>query len=287
MNSLFNWKKILLVLLGNAIYSFGVVAFVVPNGLITGGSTGLALFFQYQLHLPIEIFVGVFNVVMFIVGACILGKAFALTTLVSSIAYPFILSFFQQFPQLGNLTDNPLLAALYSGGLIGLGIGIVLRQGASTGGMDIPPLVLNKKFGLSVAVMLYLFDSCILLLQVFISSSEQVLYGILVVMIYTFVLDKVLVAGKSQIQVKVVSAEYEAIREHILHKLDRGVTLFQAETGLLKNRQQVVMSIVSNRELPRLTALVKEIDPQAFIVIHQVNEVQGRGFTMEKYHKNK
>lgn len=287
MDNPFSLKKVAIVILGNAIYGFGVVAFVIPNGLITGGSTGLALFFQYQLHIPIEWFVGAFNVVMFILGALVLGKAFALTTLVSTFAYPVILSFYQQFTFWDHLTNNPMLGAIYAGGLIGLGIGIVLRQGASTGGMDIPPLVLNKKFGLSISVMLYLFDSGILLLQVFISSSEQVLYGILVVMIYTFVLDRVLTAGKAQTQIKIVSAEHEKIREMILHTMDRGATLFHAQTGLLRTEQDVVMTVVSNRELPRVAGLVKEIDPHAFIVINQVNEVRGRGFTMERDYRIK
>lgn len=284
-NSLFQLKKVLMVILGNAVYAFGIAAFVIPNGLITGGSTGLALFFHYQFGLPISVFVGGFNLIMFLLGAWILGKAFALTTLISTFCYPLILSVFQQMPFADGFTANPILAVIYAGGLIGLGIGIVLREGASTGGMDIPPLVLNKKFGLSISVMLYLFDSCILLLQMFISSSEQVLYGILVVLIYTIVLDKVLLAGKAQTQVKIVSDKFEEINEMILKTMDRGSTLIQAQTGCLRKNQYMVLTVISNRELPKLNGFIKEIDPKAFMIIDQINEVRGRGFTMEKRHR--
>lgn len=275
-------RKVLMVLLGNAIYAVAVAAFIVPAGLITGGSTGLALFFGHWLHVPIAVFVLCFNGVMFLAGAAVLKKSFAITTLISTFSYPVILAFVQRIPQLGQMTDNPLLATIYAGGLIGLGIGIVLREGASTGGMDIPPLILNKLFGLSIPVMLYLFDCGILILQMFHSTGEQVLYGILVVMIYTVVLDKVLLAGKSQTQVKIISNEYTAINTMIQNTLDRGSTLIRSVTGHCGEEQMVVLSVISNRELPKLTMLATQIDPQAFIVINQVSEVRGRGFTMKK-----
>ncbi len=278
-------KRVIMVLLGNAVYAFGVAAFIIPNGLITGGSTGLALFFHYQFAIPVSVFVGIFNLIMFLFGAWILGKSFALTTLVSTFFYPLILSVFQQFPFSEGLTENPIFAIIYAGGLIGAGIGIVLREGASTGGMDIPPLVLNKKWGLSISVMLYVFDSGILLLQMFVSSSEQILSGILVVLIYTIVLDKVLLAGKTQTQVKIVSDKYEEINEMILNKMDRGSTLLKAQTGCLRKEQYMVLTVISNRELPKLNERIKAIDPNAFLMIDQINEVRGRGFTIEKNHK--
>lgn len=275
-------RKTAIVLLGNAVYAVAVAAFIVPAGLITGGSTGLALFFEHWLNIPIAAFVFCFNGVMFLAGAAVMGKSFALNTLVSTFAYPIILAMVQKIPQLSQLTENPLLATIYAGGLIGIGIGLVLRQGASTGGMDIPPLLLNRMFGLSIPVMLYLFDCLVLVLQMFSAKGEQVLYGILVVMIYTVVLDKVLLAGKSQTQVKIVSERFEEINEMIQKTLDRGSTLVKSVTGHYGKDQLMVLSVVSNRELPRLTKLVTEIDPQAFIVINQVSEVRGRGFTMKK-----
>ena len=278
-------KKIGFVLLGNTIYALAVTMFILPNGLITGGSTGLALVFYNQAGIPIAVFISIFNILMFIIGAAVLGKAFALTTLVSTLFYPFALGVFQEIPQLGGMTSDPLLSAIYAGVMIGIGIGVVIKAGASTGGMDIPPLVLNRKFGLSISAAMYGFDFTILILQMLFANKEQVLYGILLVFIYTVVLDKVLLFGQSRTQVKIVSERYEEINGMIIERLDRGSTLIHAETGYQRGESLVVLTVVSNRELPKLNELVLSIDPKAFMIINRVNEVKGRGFTIEKLHR--
>ena len=275
-------KNIGLILFGNTLYALAVTAFILPNGLITGGTTGLALVFYHQFGIPVSIFVSVFNIAMFILGAIILGKSFALTTLISTFYFPFILGIFENISMLQDLTDDKLLSAIYTGIIIGVSIGIVIKAGASTGGMDIPPLVLNKKFGISVSMSLYAFDFLILLAQMLFANKEQVLYGILLIMIYTVILDKVLIFGKSRMQVKIISNKYEEINTMILQHLDRGSTLIHAETGYRHDKRLVVLTIVSNRELTKLNNLVLSIDPQAFMIINQVNEVKGRGFTMDK-----
>lgn len=282
----FQWmnllKNLLCILAGNTIYALGIVMFVLPGGLITGGTTGLALVFYHQFGLPIQVFISIFNVAMFCLGAAVLGKKFALTTIVSTFYYPVILSVLQKIPTLGHMTDDKLLAVLFAGLMIGAGIGIVLRAGASTGGMDIPPLVLNKKFGLSVSGTMNVLDTGILLFQMIFADREMILYGILLVMVYTTVLNQVLSMGESRMQVKIVSQAYEEINQAIATRLDRGVTLFHSKTGYLKQDGYVVMSVVTHRELVQLNQLIQEIDPQAFIVINEVKEVRGRGFTMKK-----
>ena len=289
MNQNHSVHKILLnlamILLGNTIYALAVTMFILPGGLITGGTTGLALFFFHQFGLPVTAFVSVFNVVMFLLGLWVLGKKFALTTLVSTFFYPLVLGIFQQIPVLTQFTHDRMLCAVYAGLMIGFAIGIVIRAGASTGGMDIPPLVLNKKLGLSVSVTMYAFDFTILLLQILFSDREQILYGILLVLIYTLVLDKVLLLGQSRTQVKIVSEKYEQIAQQIMRQLDRGTTLLHAQTGYCRQQIPMILSVVSNRELPRLTRLVTEIDPDAFLVISPVKEVRGRGFSLNKVYR--
>ena len=280
--ALFSPKNIGLILLGNTIYSFGIVAFILSSGLITGGTAGIGLIFFHQFGLPISTFISLFNIVVFILGAVVLGKAFALTTLISSFYYPFILSIFENIPALQQITSDRVICTIYAGLLIGLGIGLVLRAGASTGGVDIPVLILNKKFGLPVSATLYVVDVCILLGQMIFADKEQVLYGICLVFIYTIVLDKVLMIGKSHVQVKIISQYSNEIKDMILHQLDRGVTLLHGQTGHLEQECDVVLTVISNRELPRLNELVLGVDPQAFMVINHVNEVKGRGFTLGK-----
>jgi len=275
-------KKLVCILTGNTLYALGIVMFVLPEGLITGGTTGLALIFEHQFGLPIQVFVSVFNVVMFLVGAVVLGKKFALTTIVSTFYYPIILSVLQRIPALGEMTDDKLLAVIFAGLMIGSGIGIVLRAGASTGGMDIPPLILNKRLGISVSASMNVMDTSILLCQMIFADRESVLYGILLVLTYTTVLNKVLLMGESRMQVKIVSQYHEQINEAIATQLDRGVTFLKSRTGYLKQDGYVVMSVVTHRELVQLNQLVQTIDPQAFIVINEVKEVRGRGFTLKK-----
>lgn len=275
-------KSIFWILVGNTMYALAITIFILPNGLITGGTTGLALFFYHQFGVPLQGFVTVFNVAMFVLGAAVLGKKFALTTVISTFYYPFILSVFQSLTALGKVTEDNLLAVIFSGLLIGAGIGVVIRAGASTGGMDIPPLVLNKKMGLPVSMTMNGMDTAILLLQIVFTDKEMVLYGILLVLAYTSVLNRVLLLGQAKMQVKIVTERYEEINQAIARDLDRGVTLFRSRTGHLKRDGYVVMSVVNNRELVQLNQLIQKIDPQAFIVIHQVNEVRGRGFTLKK-----
>lgn len=280
-----NLKNIIAVFLGNTIYALGVTMFILPNHMITGGTTGLALTFNHYLNVPISAFVFGFNLIMFVIGAAILGKHFALTTLISTFYYPFILGIFQKVPALSGVTSDKMLATVCGGIMIGLAIGIVIRAGASTGGMDIPPLVLNKRFGLPVSVLLYVFDCLILLLQMTFSNAEQIIYGIIIVLIYTMVLDKLLLMGTSQTQVKIISSEYEKINEEILKKLDRGTTFLKAETGYLKAEQPIILTVISNRELPKLNQLVTRTDPKAFMIVEHVNEVKGRGFTDQKIYR--
>ena len=241
---------------------------------------------DHYFGIPIEYFVLVFNGLMFVVGALMLGMKFALTTLVSSFYYPIILGVFKGIPALSHVTEDKMLATVCGGFLIGAGIGIVIRAGASTGGMDIPPLVLNKKFGIPVSASLYVFDFAILIMQMLFSDKEECIYGILLVVIYTFILDKTLLLGTKKMEVKIVSDHSEEITKMILEKVDRGVTLLHAETGYLKKEQKMVMTIVSNRELMVLKQMVQEIDPSAFIIIGHVNEVKGRGFSLEREYKN-
>ena len=282
LKEVFSLKRIMWVLIGNTIYSCGIAAFVLPNDLITGGTTGIALILEHYFGLPIGLSVAIFNIVMFILAILILGKSFALTALISTFYFPWILSQYQKVQFIQNMTDDFLLGSIFAGLMLGLGVGLVIRAGASTGGMDIPPLILNKKFGLPVSIGLYVFDFTILIIQMSFRDKERILYGILLVLIYSTLVDKVLLMGKTQMQVKIISDHYEEINKVIQEKLDRGSTFFKTESGYLRKDSFAIMTVVSSRELPKLNELVLEIDKQAFIVINQVNEVMGRGFTLHK-----
>ena len=273
-------RKLGMVLLGNIIYSAAVAFFIVPHEMLSGGTTGLALIAWQFFDVPITAFVAVFNVVMFLLGLWLLGWKFAATTLVSTFFYPAVLQLWQFVAEaVGPLTDDMLLATIFAGVLVGIGLGMVIREGASTGGMDIPPLVINKYTGISVTRLLTVFDLSILFARAIFCDPEQIMYGVLLVVMYNLVLEQMLVIGKRQVQIKIISEKYENITHWLTGEMDKGVTLISAEGGYLRRETMQVVTIVSKRDVFRINEKVKEIDPDAFMIIGQVNEVRGRGFT--------
>ena len=236
-------KSAVAVVGGNMLYALMVKLFLLPAGLVTGGTTGLALIAEKLWNVPISGFVFVFNVVMLIIGWVVLGKAFALTTITSSVLYPLFLEICNLL--LGDLvlTQDPMLCTVF------FGVGIVIRSGASTGGMDIPPLVLNKFFRLPVSVGLYTFDFCILLAQLFFSPAENVLYGIVMTLLYSIVIDKMLLLGQSRTELKIVSTKSEQITQAIMSQVDRGVTLLHGRGGYLGNETELVLTVIPTGSL--------------------------------------
>ena len=275
-------KTLPVILLGNLLYAIGVAFFILPSGLIVGGTTGIALVLNEVFGITVSGFVSIFNIVMFLLGLLILGKTFAATTLVSSFAYPFFLGCLQKLAGDFVLTEDLLLCALFGGLCIGVAIAMILRLGASTGGMDIPPLILKQLFGIPVSISFYAFDVIILLAQVFFFEKEHVLYGILLSIIYTLTMDKVMALGDSRYQLEIVSEKHEEIRQAIIAELDRTVTLLYGKSGYRNVEIDVLLCVIAPRELHKTERLIKEIDPLAFIVLSRVNKVSGRGFTAEK-----
>lgn len=281
-----NWKKnikiVVGVLAGNAILATAVAAFVVPHGIIMGGATGIALAITHYVPMNLSAAIFMLNAVFFVLGAFTLGKKFAFTTIISTFIYPIFLAIAQGIPGITKLTDNMMLATLYGGLFLGAGVGLVVRQGASTGGTDILALVLNKFLHSPVAVLMYIVDFIVLGSQIAFSDSEQVLYGILALVIMTMAMNRVMVFGQAQIQLFIVSEEHEAIRRSLLENLDVGATMVHIETGYAKEQQKGVLCVMPNRKLYAANELVKEIDEKAFTTITQIREVKGRGFTMER-----
>ena len=274
-----NWASILF---GNALYSLAVALFLEPSGLITGGATGIALGIGRLTGLPVSGLLLFINLAMLVWGWAVLGRAFALNTLASSVLSPAFLGLFEGLLAGRVLTEDIFLCTVFSGLGIGVALGLVIRSGASTGGLDIPPLVLNKWFKLPVSATMLTFDIAVLLMQAVFSPVQQVLYGVVMVLIHTIVMDKMLMLGASRTEVKIVSSQSDAICAAILAQLDRGVTILHGEGGYTREPSAVLLSIVSNRELPRLEKLAHSIDPTCFLIVSHVTEVSGRGFSLDK-----
>lgn len=283
----------LIIILGNAIAAAASAFFIIPNGLVMGGTTGIGIFIRNLLaesgsvsaewtNWIVNITVYTANIVLFVVGAVLLGKKFAAATLAGTLLYPSFMSIYTLINNGQPIVTDRFLAVTMGALIFGFGIAIVVRVGASTGGTDIPPLILNKYFGIPVSVTMWCLDACIVLLQLFaVRDISLILYGILVCLISSIVIDKLSPIGMKKTQVKIISKKYRAIREMILSELNRGVTVLYGQTGYLKEKCHVLLTIVSNRELVKLKNKVQEIDPDAFMTISVVSEVRGRGFSKE------
>ena len=251
----------------------------------TGGATGIALGVNRVLGLPVSGVLFAINISMLVLGWMVLGSRFALTTIASTILSPLFLALWERVFADFVLTDDLVLNTIFAGFGVGISLGITIRAGASTGGMDIPPLVLNKYFHIPVSASMLVFDMLILCLQAAFSPLQQCLYGIVMVIVYTVVLDKVLIFGSTRTEVKIISQHADEIREAIFSQLDRGVTILHGEGGYSRNSEQVLLSVVSNRQLPKLEKIAHLIDPTCFMIVSHVTEVSGRGFSLEKDYK--
>lgn len=273
------------LVLGNAMLAFLVAAFVIPHNIIMGGTTGIGILLENFLHIDTAWIILILNVILLLIGLVVLGKKFFFKTVVSSILYPLLLAGMQRIPGIDSLTDNSLIAVLFAGGLLGIAGGLVFRVGASTGGTDVINLCLNKWFHLPVAVFVYITDFTILGSQALFSSPNEILLGIIFLIIETIVLDQIMIFGKSQIQIFVVSDKYAEIRDALLHELEAGVTMTMIKTGHLHKEQQAVLCVIPPRKLYSANEMIRKLDPTAFVTVTKIKEVHGRGFTFDKRYK--
>lgn len=274
-----------MVIAGNILYTFSIKLFLLPANLMSCGTTGIALVVNYFLNIPMTGFIFAFNLTMLIIGWMILGRQFAMTTTLSSIMYPALLEILNR--TLGDVvvTENMLLNVLFAGMGLGVSLGIIMRAGAASGGMDIPPLVLKKYFHIPVSASLWTFDFCILLAQMSFHPLEDLLHGILLIIVISIALNKVMLLGTSRTEVKIISGKTSQIRDAILSQVDRGVTMLHGAGGYSRVETEIILSIVSNYELPKIEQLARSIDPECFMIISHVSEVWGRGFSYGKKEK--
>lgn len=270
------------IIIGNIFIALAVNTLILENHIIVGGTSGIGNVLNHYFNIPVSLSVGCLNVCLFLVGLFFIGKKFAMTTLISTFLFPIVLQFFETHAMFHHYLNDPLLAAILAACLVGVGIGLILKANASTGGVDILAILLNKKFGFPVHIVLNCIDLSILVLQFTFNDTTHVIYGIMIVMITAVVLNKTLTQGTSLVQLTVISDHYEDIKQSILHEFDAGVTLLASEKGFTQENSKLLLSVLPYRKLPAIKAKIHEIDPVAFVIVSHVEEVGGKGFTLEK-----
>ena len=277
-------KRLPQILIGNILLAFAICAFVVPNGFMMGGSNGIALFLHNFIPLPLSVLNGILNVVLFLVGLLCMGKSFAATSLLSTILYPIIMAVFEQLPIATLFAgEDPLLCAVFCALCAGLGIGIVVRSGGSTGGMDIPPIILNKYTGIPVGTWLMIFDTVIVVAQVCFNGLDGLLLSLLIILLISLVVNRTIITGEQKVQIIIISPAYEEIRQEILRSQDSGATMLDIETGMTGQTQKAVFSVVYAKKYPEIRDAALRIDPKAFIVTTEVKNVNGIGYTLARH----
>jgi uncharacterized membrane-anchored protein YitT (DUF2179 family) len=252
-----------------------------------GGSNGIALFIQQFVPIRLSIISAVINATLFFLGLGFLGWKFAATSLLSTIVYPIILAVFEFLP-LGTLfAESIVICALFCGVLCGLGIGLVVRVGGSTGGMDIPPVILQKFKGIPVGKSLMFFDGIIILAQVLLKGTDGILYSLLIVVLTGVVIDHTIVSGEATVQIIIISPEYERIRHEILDNINCGVTMIDMQTGMTGEKRQAILSVVYAKKYPEIRDAALKIDKTAFIIASDVKNVNGQGYTLERVWLNR
>lgn len=279
----FNFRKFLVqagqITVGNALSAFAIACFALPYDMVVSGISGFGRMANYYFGFNISTTVLIINVTLFLLGWAMLGTKFAMSIIVGSLTFPAFLELFQSIPQLQHLVDDPLLAAICAGIIDGVGLGIVIRSGGSTGGIDVPPIILNRKFGMKVAPLMYALDMGIFLIQLPITKTNGIILGILYAFLYSIVMNKVIVMDQGGMQMFIFSSQITKINERLL-ELGFGTTLFNGTGGYLREPQEICYCVVSSRNLNRVKREVLAIDKKAFISISNASEVNGNGFTL-------
>ena len=273
-------KFLLAIILGNTLLAFAVCAFVVPNGIMLGGSNGIALFLQQFRPLRLSVISAVVNVALFLLGLAFMGWKFAATSLLSTVIYPLILGLFESLPMNELFTENIVISALACGVLCGLGIGMVIRVGGSTGGMDIPPCILQKYKGIPVGNSVMFFDIIVVLMQVVVKGMSGLLLSVLVIVVMSVTINRTVLSGDKKIQIMIISPRFQDIRQEILETIDCGVTMLEMEGGYEGEKRQAILTVVYSNKYTAIRDTALRHDKHAFIVASDVTNVNGKGYTI-------
>lgn len=279
---------ILVILIGNLCIALAVAFFVIPNKLLVGGTAGIAVALNAFWAVPEEVVINVLVYSLFIAGAFVLGREFFFKTITSTLVYPVLLALASDLYKIipiEYITMDTLTSIICAGVLVGFGIGIVYKRNASTGGMDIIPLIINKYTGIPLHILLMVVDCFTVLLGVIAYGLQAAIYGVISVAICSFIIDKTILLGAKQTkQVQIISQESDAILERILQDLDRGCTIVESRGGYTNQKRDMLMVVVPINEYQRMIDVVHEMDSSAFVIVSDINEIRGRGFTLSREH---
>lgn len=270
----------LLMTVGSLIFCMAWTSFLIPNGLASGGLTGLCTIIQYGTGIPVGLTYPVINVVLLILGFLSLGKAFGFKTIYVIALTSLLFDLLPKFPQLEVLMDEKFLVALVGATLESIGIGLVLLRGGSTGGTDIIAMMINKYWPVSPGRVYLYTDLFIISCLLFVPDKGLVdlIYAFVVMLGFSFGVDFVLLGNKSSVQILVFSSKYQEIADHMINEVHRGVTALQSVGWYSQKESKVLLIIARKYQMNEVVNEIKRIDKQAFISVSTAMSVFGEGF---------
>jgi uncharacterized membrane-anchored protein YitT (DUF2179 family) len=276
---LIHFRNILTIFVGGFIYSLGINSFALANKLAEGGFTGIALILYYFFQWSPGLVVFLLNIPLLIIGYKVFGKkTFWYTVIgISSVSVCLELTKTWQKP-----TDDLLLAALFTGVLVGLGAGMMFRVGGTSGGVDIIARLMDRYFGWNLGRTFLLFDFGVILISIYLIGLDKAMYTLVAVFVGSRVIDYVVEGGKTAKAAFIISHSPGPLADQITEKMDRGVTKLKGTGGYTGHEKEVLYVVVSLREMPKLKSIVHSIDSQAFVVVNDAREVHGEGFSFER-----
>jgi len=272
-------KNALHILIGCAIMGLAYAMFLIPHHFVPGGVSGIAIILNYFAKLPVGALIMALNIPVFLLGLKTLGKKYVIHSLAGMIVSSIFIDVFYEVLKVPPATDNPVLASIYGGIMLGVGLGIVFRGRASTGGSDIIGMVLSKHTGMSLGYGIMITDFLIISASGFaMRSLEAPLYGYLVLFLSTKVIDLILEGWNYSKLVIITSQRTKEISDYILHGLDRSGTALRSRSLYLNRDGELILTVIHRKQLADLRTSIKRIDPEAFVIINDTYDVLGKGF---------
>ena len=272
-------KNALLLVVGCAVSGLAYALFLIPHHFVPGGISGIAIIINYFAGLPVGALIVVLNIPVFLLGLKTMGKKYVLHSLAGMLVSSLFIDLFNKVLKVPSATDNTILAAIYGGVMLGVGLGIIFRGRASTGGSDIIGMVVSKHTGMSLGFGIMIADFVIISASgLAFGSLEAPLYGYLVLFLSTKVIDMILEGWSYSKLVIITSSRTQEIADFILRGLDRSGTALRSRSLYLNREGELLLTVIHRKQLSDLRAFVKKTDPEAFVIINDTYDVLGKGF---------
>lgn len=270
------WKDILLILVGALIFAVGVNFFTIPNRLSEGGILGITIIAHYLFDWSPGVVNFVLNVVLLAIGYKYFDKRTMLYTLFTIGASSGLLYLTEDIGR--QLTKDTFLASVFAGLLVGVGLGLIFRAGGTSGGSTILARLANQLLGWSIGKAMLIIDIIVVAGSVFIIGLEKAMYTLLIVYIGAKAIDFIVEGLDERVAVLIISNSPELVLENITSKMSRGLTVLDGRGGYTGQNKEVLYIVINKQEIVQLKSIIRDIDPDAYVTIHNVHEMMGKGY---------